>query len=111
MKRIQALFMTGSIPLLYLHYPNDLMGTRPWQTGKSAARCWQAAPARQTRAPVAREERYSFILILNHHLHKHIVTEIVLLLLVAPSTLLLVRGFALTHDRPKVSPDEMAAIL
>lgn len=83
MKRIQALFMTGSIPLLYLHYPNDLMGTRPWQTGKSAARCWQAAPARQTGAPVPREERYNFILILNHHLHKHIVTIIVLLLLVA----------------------------
>lgn len=76
--------MTGSIPLLYLHYPNDLMGTRPWQTDKSGAHCSQAAPGTQTRARVAREERYKFILIPNHHLHIYIVIIIVLLLLLAP---------------------------
>lgn len=51
--------MTGSIPLLYLHYPNDLMGTRPWQTSKSAARCLQAAPEIQIERGVAREEMHS----------------------------------------------------
>lgn len=43
-KRIQALLTTGSIPLLYLHYQNDLWGKRQWLTGKSEAHYWQAAP-------------------------------------------------------------------
>jgi hypothetical protein len=34
----------GSIPLLYLHYQNDLWGKHQWLTGKSEAHYWQAAP-------------------------------------------------------------------
>lgn len=65
--------MTGSIPLLYLHYPNDLMETRPWPTSKSAEHCLQAAPEIQIKGRVAREEMCKFILTFDYHFHKYIV--------------------------------------
>lgn len=62
--------MTGSIPLLYLHYPNDLMGTRPWQTGKSAAHCLQAAPEIQIE-----EWQGKKCIIFYHYINKNITIE------------------------------------